>query len=94
MLQLAVCLSKIDLAQDIPILVENDVELLMLGDDLFRDASEERLLEIRRAFENAGIKVHSVHAPFGVEDSLIALNSKARKQAVGKFKRLFSLLLT
>jgi len=90
MLQLGVCLSKIDLDQDIPILVENDVELLMLGDDLFRDAPDERLLEIRRAFENAGIKVHSVHAPFGVEDSLIALNSKARKQAVGKFKRLLS----
>ena len=64
MLQLAPCLSTIDLARDIPILVQNGVKMITINDnDLFLDASDERLLEIRKIFEDAGIEIHSVHAP-------------------------------
>ncbi|MCK4591734.1 MAG: sugar phosphate isomerase/epimerase, partial [Candidatus Latescibacteria bacterium] len=87
MLQLAPCLSTIDLAQDIPILVQNGVEMVTINDnDLFLDASDERLLEIRKIFEDVGIEIHSVHAPSS--KSLTSSDSRLRSQSLEKFSRL------
>ena len=86
MLQLAPCLSTIDLAQDIPILVKSGVERITINDyPLYLDAPKGRLLEIRQTFERAGIEVHSVHAPL---DTLIASDIKARTKAVETCKKL------
>ena len=86
MLQFSPCLSTIDLARDIPILVQNGVEMITINDyPLFLDAPQGRLVEIRRTFESAGIEAHSVHAP---QDSLIAFDIKARTKAVETCKKL------
>ena len=87
MLQLAPCLSTIDLAQDIPILVQNGVEMVTINDnDLFLDASDERLLEIRKIFDDAGIEIHSVHSPSS--KLLIAVDPALRSRAVEEFSKL------
>jgi sugar phosphate isomerase/epimerase len=87
MLRLAPCLSTIDLAQDIPILVKNGVKMITINDnDLFLDASDERLLEIRKIFEDAGIEIHSVHAPSS--KFLTSSDCVLRAQSVEKFSRL------
>lgn len=86
-MQLAPCLSTIDLAQDIPILVENGVKMTTINDnDLFLDASDERLLEIRKMFEDAGIEIHSVHGPSS--KFLTSFDHARRAKAVEKFSRL------
>jgi len=87
MLQLAPCLSTIDLAQDIPILVENGVERVTINEnELFLNASDERLLEIRKMFEEAGIEIHSVHSPSS--KLLIAADPARRSRLVDRFSRL------
>jgi len=87
MLQFAPCLSKIDLVQDIPVLVENGVEMITINEnEIFLDASDKKLVEIRKIFEEAGIEIHSVHGP-GSKD-LISFDPGLRNQSVEKFSRL------
>ena len=87
MLQFAPCLSTIDLVQDIPVLVENGVEMITVNEnELFLDASDERLLEIRKIFEDAGIEIHSVHGP--TSKDLTSSDPGLRNQSVEKFSRL------
>jgi len=87
MIKLAPCLSTIDLDRDIPVLVENGVERVTINEnELFLDASDERLLEIRRIFEEAGIEIHSVHSPSS--KLLISPDPALRTQLVEKFSKL------
>ena len=87
MIKLAPCLSTIDLARDIPVLVQNGVEMVTINDNpLFLDASDERLLEIGRIFKDAGIEIHSVHAPSS--KSLTSSDSVLRARSVQKFSKL------
>ena len=89
-MQLAVIIGREPkLVKDIPILLRNKVEMVTINDaHLFLSACEKRLLEIKRTFENALIQIHSVHAPIGNKDNLIAFDSKVRKQTVKRYKRL------
>jgi len=86
-MQLVVCHpGKLDLTKDVSILLKNEVKIVTINDaQFFLDASEKRLLKIRKTFENPGIKIHSVHAPGG---SLITLESKNREETIKIYKKL------
>jgi len=92
-MQLDVHISgKLSLIEDIPVLLKNGVKMVSSGCGFFLNAPEQKLLETKKTLESAGIQIHSVHAPFGNKDNLIALDSKVRKQAIQRHKKLLSQL--
>ena len=70
--------KRAELSQGYPILLRNKVEMVTINNaQLFLSACEKGLLEIKkRTFENALIQIHSVHAPIGKDNNLIAFKKQ------------------
>lgn len=89
-MQLAVCVSgKFELTKDIPVFLQNGVKMVTINDyQFFLNASEKKLLKAKKTFRATGIKIHSVHAPIGNGDNLVASEKEVREQAVRRCQKL------
>ncbi|RKY00272.1 hypothetical protein DRP77_11750 [Candidatus Poribacteria bacterium] len=88
-MEFAVCIGSFDeperLASE---LAGEGVTALEAGPKLFAEGGEEEVKRVVRALKKEGIRIFSVHAPFGEEANLSALDGEARRKAVEVHKRV------
>jgi len=88
-MEFAVCIWGLDrpeeTAQD---LSSQGVTAVESGPKFFIEKDEETIERAAQAFREAGIKIFSVHAPFGEQEDLSALDPSVRGNAINVHKRL------
>ncbi|MCD6505160.1 sugar phosphate isomerase/epimerase [Candidatus Poribacteria bacterium] len=88
-MEFAVCIWGLDkpeeTAQD---LSGQGVTAVESGPKFFIEKDEETIERAAQTFKEAGIRIFSVHAPFGEQENLSALDSNTRKNAIDVHRRL------
>lgn len=69
-------------------LYETGIDAFESGHDYFMNADTRTLREMGNGFRNSGIQIWSVHAPFGKDFNLSAIDDEQRKQALATQEKL------
>lgn len=87
--QFAVCSAGLDTPEATATqLAAQGVRAIETSPEFFLNADDRRIREVARVFRDNGIRLRSVHAPFGNEHNLSSPNSAIRASAVDEHARL------
>jgi sugar phosphate isomerase/epimerase len=82
-MEFAICYGGLDNPQATTnTLLENGVFIIETGADFFLNSDEEKIKRTAQVFVAKGIRIRSVHAPFGEKFSLSNLDNEKREKAI------------
>jgi len=82
-MEYAICYGGLDNPQATTnTLLENGIFIIETGAEFFLNSDEEKIRKTAQAFVAKGIRIRSVHAPFGGDFSLSNLDSEKRETAI------------
>jgi len=87
-MRIAVHVGESNLDEILNEMVENEVEAFECGPRFFNDSDERKIRDTARALRENGIRIWSVHAPFGESCNLSSLNPEERSKAIDAHKTL------
>ena len=76
------------IAETISYLDENNLEAIECGYQYFMESNNQSLRELSKAFADNGKRIWSVHAPFGKETNLSAIDDEERAKALETNQKL------
>ncbi|MBE0479300.1 sugar phosphate isomerase/epimerase [Candidatus Aerophobetes bacterium] len=69
-----------------------NIRYIELGPEVLASLSLEQVTKLSRLFRKQGIRVYSVHAPYGDKADLCALEERKRKKAIVSHKKIMNMM--